>query len=333
VVTDKGQRPLADARGSETHLRFCNELPSRGRRAMEAQLHFHLAGHSMAATVWKGYITFGLVSIPVRLFAAARSERVAFHEVHDKCDSRIKHQLYCPTCERIVTRDELVKGYEVQKGEFVEVTDAELKKIAPKSTGSMEISSFVKIEDIDPLYYETSYYALPETAGKKAYHLLIEVMEKSGYAAIAKVGMHRREFIVVIRPRDNGLTLHTMYYPNEVRAVPDYGAKDHVTVKAKEVELAEQLVKKMAGPFKPDEYEDEYRSHVLELIEAKAEGKTVKSEPKKRMAPVIDLMQALQKSIGKSAAARPPARAKRAAGTHASTRKEGRRAHATARAS
>jgi DNA end-binding protein Ku len=287
----------------------------------------------MAATVWKGYITFGLVSIPVRLFAAARSEHVAFHEVHAKCNTRIKQQLYCPTCERTVTRDELVKGYEIQKGEFIEVTDEELKKVAPQSTDSMEISSFVKIGDIDPLYYETSYYALPEAPGKKAYHLLVEVMEKSGYAALAKVGMHRREFVVVIRPRENGLTLHTMYYPNEVRAVPDYGAKDHVTVQAKEVELAEQLVKKMAGPFHPKQYEDEYRNRVIQLIEAKAEGKTVKAEPKKKMAPVIDLMQALQKSIGKKVAAKPPARAKRASGSRAAAHKEGKRAHGAARAS
>jgi len=274
----------------------------------------------MAATVWKGYITFGLVSIPIRLFAAARSEHVAFHEVHAKCNTRIKQQLFCQPCERTVTRDELVKGYEMQKGEFVEVTDDELKKIAPKSTDTMEISSFVKIEDIDPLYYETSYYALPEGPGKKAYHLLIEVMEKSGYAALAKVGMHRREFVVVIRSRDNGLTLHTMYYPNEVRALPDYG-KNHVTIQAKEVDLAEQIVKKMAAPFEPEQYEDEYRNRVLKLIEAKAEGKTVKAEPKHKMAPVIDLMQALQKSIGKSAAAKPPARAKRASRAHTTAHK------------
>src|ERR1043166_3027306 len=291
----------------------------------------------MASTVWKGYITFGIISIPIRLFAAARSEHVAFHEVHAKCNTRIKQQLYCPTCERTVTRDELVKGYEVEKGQFVEVTDEELKKVAPKSTDSMEISSFVKIEEIDPLYYETSYYALPEGPGKKAYHLLIEVMEKSGYAALAKVGMHRREFVVVIRPRNNGLTLHTMYYPNEVRAVPDYGAKDHVTIQPKEVELAEQLVKKMAAPFEPGQYEDEYRSRVTQLIEAKAEGKTMKAEPRKKMAPVIDLMQALQKSIGKTGTAKPPARAKRASTAHAVARKTahkaGRRAHAAARAS
>jgi DNA end-binding protein Ku len=206
-----------------------------------------------------------------------------------------------------------VKGYEIEKNNFVQVADEELKKIAPKSTETMEISEFVKIADIDPLYYDTSYYALPEAPGRKPYRLLVEVMEKSGYAAIAKVGMHRREYIVAIRPRNNGLTLHTMHYPNEVRAVPDYGAKDDVKVSSKEIELAEQLVKKLAGPFKPEQYEDEYRNRVIELVEAKAEGKQVKGAPRKKMAPVIDLMQALQKSIGKSKA-KPPARATRAKG-------------------
>ena len=279
----------------------------------------------MAATVWKGYISFGLVSIPVRLYAAARAEHVEFHMVHEKCDTRIKQQLYCPTCEKVVTRAELVKGYQIQKGEFVHVTDEELKKVAPQSSDTMEISEFIKIDEIDPLYYDTSYYAIPEAPGKKAYQLLVEVMEKSGYAALAKVGMHRREFIVVIRPRKNGLTLHTMHYPNEVRAVEGYGGKDHAAVKPREVELAQQLVSKLAGPFKPEQYEDEYRTRVIKLVEAKAEGKQVKGEPKKKMAPVIDLMQALQKSIGKSVASKPPARAKRAA-----SHKAGRRVHARA---
>ena len=134
----------------------------------------------MASTVWKGYITFGLISIPIRLFTAARSEHVAFHQVHAVCNTRIKQQLYCPTCERVVERSELVKGYEVEKGQFVQITDEEVKKIAPPSTDTMEISEFVKIRDIDPLYYESSYYALPEEAGKKAYQLLLGTMEKSG---------------------------------------------------------------------------------------------------------------------------------------------------------
>src|SRR5579862_5126100 len=219
----------------------------------------------MAATVWKGYITFGLISIPVRLFAAARSERVAFHMIHAVCNTRIKQQLYCPTCERVLERSELVKGYEVEKNAYVQVTDQELKKVEPQSTDSMEISEFVKIADIDPLFYDASYFAVPETPGRKAYKLLVETMEKSGYAAIAKVGMHRREYLVVIRPRENGLTLHTMYYPNEVRSVPEYGATDHVEIKPREIELARQLVKQLAGAFHPERYQDEYQQRLLEL--------------------------------------------------------------------
>jgi DNA end-binding protein Ku len=275
----------------------------------------------MAATVWKGYITFGLISIPVRLYAAARSEHVSFHQVHAVCNTRIKQQLYCPHCERVVARSELVKGYEASKGVFTDVTDQELKDIEPASTDTMEVSSFVHLKDIDPLYYDTSYYAVPEEPGKKAYHLLIDVMEKSGYVALAKVGMHRREYIVAIRPRDNGLTLHTMFYPNEVRAVPEYGAKDNVSVKPKEVELAQELVKKLAGPFRPEEFTDEYRNRVLKLVEAKSEGKELEGTPHKRMAPVIDLMQALQKSLqqGSSAARKPSARAKASTAAHGGT--------------
>jgi len=271
----------------------------------------------MAATVWKGYIAFGLISIPVRLFAAARAEHVSFHQVHEKCNTRIKEQLYCPTCDRTVTRDEVVKGYEKGKHSIVQVTDEELKKMAPKSTETMEISEFVKIEEIDPIYYDTSYYAVPEPGGKKPFQLLVAAMEKSGYAAIAQVGMHRREYIVVIRPRANGLTLHTMHYRNEVRKIREYGAKDAAAIKPKELELAEQLVKKLAGTFKPEQYEDQYRSRILSLLEAKAKGKSVKAEPHKKMAPVVDLMAALRKSVGQSASAKssPRAQSKRTRAT------------------
>lgn len=213
----------------------------------------------MASTVWKGYITFGLISVPVRLFTAARSERVAFHMIHAQCNTRIKQQLFCPTCERVVERSELIKGYEVDKNAYVQVSDAELKKVEPQSTDTMEITQFVKISDIDPLYYDASYFAVPETPGRKAYQLLVNTMERSGFAAVAKVGMHRREYIVVIRPRENGLTLHTMYYPNEVRSVPEYGSTEHIEVRPQEIDLAEQLVKRLAAPFQPEKYQDEYQ--------------------------------------------------------------------------
>ena len=266
---------------------------------MAGSVLFTGPGRRMAATVWKGYITFGLISIPVRLFAAARTERVSFHMIHDKCNTRIKQQLFCPTCERVVERSEIVKGYEVEKNHWVIIDDDEIKKIAPQSTDTMDIQQFVKLSDIDPLYYDASYYVTPEEPGTRAYSLLLETMRKTGYAAIAKVGMHQREYIVAIRPRDRGLTLHTMYYPNEVRAVPEYGRLGKVEIRPQEIQLAEQLVTSLAGPFEPEKYEDEYQKRLVNLIETKSEGKTLAATPERKLAPVIDLMQALQKSLGK----------------------------------
>lgn len=254
----------------------------------------------MASTVWKGYLSFGLISVPLRLYAAARTEHVSFHQIHKVCNTRIKQQLYCPHCERVVERTEIVKGYEIDKGQFVIVDDQEIKKIAPASTDTMEIQQFVKLSDVDPLYFDASYYAVPEAAGRKAYKLMVETMDKSGYAAVAKVGMHQREYVVIIRPRQNGLTLHTIYYPNEVREVPEYGKTGDVEVKPQEVQLAEQLVKSLAGPFDPKRYEDEYQKRLLELVEAKSEGKTVEGTPQRKKAPVVDLMEALKKSLAAS---------------------------------
>lgn len=265
----------------------------------------------MASTVWKGYLTFGLISVPIRLFTAARSDRVSFHQIHAVCSTRIKQQLWCPRCERVVERSEIVKGYEVEKGTWVTVEDPELKKIAPASTDTMEIQQFVRISEVDPLYFDASYYAVPEEPGRKAYQLLVDTLQKTGYAAVAKVAMHQREYVVIIRPRDNGLTLHTIYYPNEVRAVPEYGAPRNVEVKPQEIELAQQLVKSLAGPFEPERYQDEYRHRVLELVEAKGEGRRVQSSTHPKAAPVIDLMQALQRSLEKTAEKKPAARARK----------------------
>ena len=254
----------------------------------------------MASTIWKGYITFGLISIPVRLFAAARTDRISFNMLHEVCSTRIKQQLYCPTCERVVERSEIVKGYEAEKDSYVTVTDEELKKVAPPSSESMEILEFVQLKEIDPLYFETSYYATPEEAGRRAYQLLLETMQKTGYAAMAKVAMHQREYTVVIRPREDGLTLHTIYYANEVRAIPEYGQTKNTEVKPQEIQLAEQLVKSLAAPFDPEKYDDAYQKRLTEMLEAKQAGKTVKEIKTKKLAPVIDLMAALQKSLNQS---------------------------------
>ncbi len=263
----------------------------------------------MASTVWKGYITFGLITIPIRLFAAARGERVSFHQIHKVCGTRIKQQIYCPHCERVVERNELVKGYEAERDQYVIVTDEEVKSVAPASSDNMEILEFVRAEGIDPIYFDASYFMVPEEAGKKAYHLLLETMRKSGYSAIAKVAMHQREYTVVVRPNPNGLLLHTMYYPEEVREVPEFGRNDNITVKPQEVALAEKLVEGLAADFDPSKYHDDYQERLKQLIEAKREGQTIETAAPKKRAPVIDLMQALQKSLGELPQRKPASKA------------------------
>lgn len=252
----------------------------------------------MAATVWKGYITFGLITIPVRLFAAARTERVSFNQIHSVCGSRIKQQTVCPRCDKTVERSELVKGFEVEKDRYVIVNDEDIKGVAPGSSDNMEILEFVRADGIDPIYFDASYFMVPEEAGKKAYHLLLETMKKSGYSAIAKIAMHQREFTVVVRPHADGLLLHTMFYPEEVREVPEFRRDTSVTVKPQEVELAERLVEGLATDFDPSKYHDEYQGKLKQMLEAKREGQPVEEAAPRRRAPVIDLMQALQKSLG-----------------------------------
>jgi len=252
----------------------------------------------MASTVWKGFISFGLITIPVRLFAAARTERVSFNQIHQVCGGRIKQQTFCPQCDRVVERSELVKGYEVEKDRYVIVNDEEIKAMAPASSDTMEILEFVKADTIDPIYYDSSYFMVPEEAGKKAYHLLLETMRKSGYSAIAKIAMHQREYTVVVRPHADGLLLHTMFYPEEVREVPEFRRDENVAVKPQEVALAEKLVEGLAADFEPAKYHDEYQTKMQQMIEAKKEGLTVSIDAPRKRAPVIDLMQALQKSLG-----------------------------------
>jgi len=277
----------------------------------------------VATSVWKGHITFGLISIPVQLFSAARNERVSFNQLHKVCKSRLRQPLFCPTCNRMVERNEVVKGYEHEKEQYVLVEDAELEKIAPPSARTMEILEFVKLADVDPIYLDASYLAVPEDAGRKAYQLLVKTMQDSGYAAIAKLSMHKREYTVVLRPRDHGLTLHTIFYANEIHQVAEYGQTDHTEVKPQELKLAQQLVESLAAEFEPKKYRDEYQERVKALIEAKLEGKEVATAPQPHLAPVIDLMEALKKSLADRADApkKPPVHAAAAAETKKARKK------------
>ena len=274
--------------------------------------------------LWKGFISFGLVSVPVTLTPAARSERISFHQLHKVCHTRLKQPLWCPHCERMVDRSEVEKGYEYAKGEYLHFEPEELKAIEPQSAEAMEILEFVKSDDIDPVYYDASYYVAPAQAGAHAYHLLDEAMRESGYAGIAKVTMHNREYTVIIRARDRGLVLHTMFYANEIRSAKEFEDKDKSAVRPEEKTLAMQLIKNLAGEFEPEKYRDTYQEALQKLIDAKSHGKPLPSAPRKKLAPVIDLVSALRESVGKGAAAAGGKRLMRAAGKPAAAKSAAR---------
>ena len=252
----------------------------------------------MPGSVWKGAISFGLVTIPIRLFPAARSERTRFHQIHKKCHTRLRQPLYCPHCQRIVNRDEVVRGYEYEPGQYVLIDDSEIKKITPRTSSSMEIQAFVKEEQIDPIYFNSSYLAVPEKENEKPYALLLKALKDSQRVGIAKVTMHMREYVVAIRPRDQGLTLHTMYFANEIRKVESYGKIDKaVKLRPREVKLAEELVESLSEDFDPRQYHDTFQENLRDLIAAKRKGKTIVEETSPRRAPVIDMMEALKRSV------------------------------------
>jgi DNA end-binding protein Ku len=251
----------------------------------------------MASTVWKGHLTFGLVSLPVKLFSAARSETVSFNQLHASDHSRVKQVLYCQAEDKPVERKDLVKGYEYEKGKYVVVDEEDVKKAAPPSSRTMEILEFVKTDQVDPVYYESSYYMAPDDAGEKPYALLFEALRRTGHVGIAKVAMHNREHIVILRPGKRGILLHTMYYEDEVRKVEEFRT-DSSLVKDKELELAQTLITSLAAEFEPVKYKDEYRENLMNMIRAKVEGKQVVEAPQtQELAPVIDIMEALKASL------------------------------------
>ena len=261
----------------------------------------------MAATVWKGYLSFGLVSFPVRLFSAARPETVHFHMLHKKDFSRIKEVWYCAEENKPVDRSEIVKGYEYADDKYVVVDEEELEKIAPPTAKTMDILQFVKASEVDPVFFETSYYIVPDEEIGKPYVLFMNALEQTGYDAIAKVSMHNREHTVIIRVSDHGLVLHTLYYTDELHKAnaPKLPKKDQVS--AQEMELAKRLIADLAAPFKPEQYHDQFRENVEHLIEQKQKGEAITpTKAPKKQAPVVNILDALKASLAK-APARPEA--------------------------
>lgn len=249
------------------------------------------------ASVWTGYLTFGLISMPVRLFSGARGSRVSFHMLHRPDHVRVKQQLICPEEEVVVDRSEIVKGFEYRKGEYVIVEPEEIKKIEPKTAKAMEILEFVKADEVDPIYFESSYYLMPEDPGKRPYALLAQAMEDTGHLGIAKLTMHNREYTVILRPNEGGIVLHTMYYEDEVKRLDNFGKPD-VKIKDAEVKVAHQLINALEAKFEPKKYHDTFEDNLRALIKARLEGKDVTPvEKPKKPAPVTDLMSALKQSL------------------------------------
>ena len=258
------------------------------------------------ASLWTGYLSFGLISMPVRLFAGARSEHVSFNMLHRDDLTRVRQQLFCPTDERVVERSEIVKGYEFRKGEYVVIEPEEIKKIEPRTAKAMEILEFVKADEIDPIYFESSYYLMPEEAGRKPYALLQKALEDSGYYGIAKLTMHNREYTVILRPRDGGIMLHTMYYQDEIREVESFGKID-VELKPAETKVAHQLIEALAAKWEPEKYSDTFQENLKQLIQAHLEGKEVTAvEKPRKIAPVVDLMAALKESLAQTEGRKKP---------------------------
>lgn len=304
----------------------------------------------MASTVWRGYISFGLISIPVRLYRAARPERVGLRRMYranspaasetgdadeDELPVRsasvrapevvaakpamgrpvaaatvtpfpseappvltpVKQVSVRAGSDEVLPQQSVVKGYEYEKGRFVALEPEELKSVAPKTSTAMEIDEFVALSEVDPVYFETSYYVTPEEAGEKAYALLYRAMQTTSLVAVAQFAMHNREHVVILRPGKSGMLAHTMFFASEVRADEEFRAETNA-VADKELKLAETLIQSLTTTFEPEKYRDAYRERLESMIAKKVEGQPITTaEPAARPAAVVDIADALRRSL------------------------------------
>jgi DNA end-binding protein Ku len=257
-----------------------------------------------------GTISFGLVSIPVRLYSATQpASAISFNLLHEKDGARLKQQYVCSQCGEKVERDQMVKGYEFTKDRYVRFTAEELKALEEIASQTIDIAEFVPASDVDAVHYEKAYYLAPEKGGAKAYRLLSEAMRRSGKAALARYAARGKQYLVLIRPRDGRLVMQQLFYADEVRPFDEVPV-DEAEVKEQEVQLALQLVEQIAGDrFDPGKYEDAVKKRTLEAIERKVEGQEIQIAAPEPQAQVIDLMEALKASLaaGPARAAPPPA--------------------------
>jgi DNA end-binding protein Ku len=265
-------------------------------------------------TIWKGAISFGLVTIPVKLYTATEEKTLRFNQLHEKDGGRIKYKRVCSIDGEEVPYNEIVKGFEYEKDRYVTLTDEELESLPVPTARAIEIERFVDSEQIDPLYFQRSYYLVPEGTGLKAYHLLREAMGDDGKVAVAKVAFREKEHLATLRLRDKVLVLETMFWPDEIREPKFDELDEEVELRPQEVKMARSLIDSLTDDFEPEEFTDEYRATLEEIIRKKVEGEEITfaepSEPSK----VVDLMDALRASVEAAKASKPSNGQRAAAG-------------------
>ena len=281
----------------------------------------------MPRAIWSGSISFGLVNVPIKLYSATEQKDIAFHQFAEGTDDRIRNKRVNERTGKEVEFKDIVKGYEVSKGKYVIVTPEELDAVDPGQTKTIDIEDFVALPDVDPIYFEKTYYVAPDKGDgpKRAYALLREAMKKSDKIAVGRFVMRTKQYLVALRPVDDVLALSTLYFADEIRDRKDLDVPGRVKIAEREMDIAMRLIDSLTSPWKPERYEDTYREEVLKLVRAKAKGKEIVTEKEAPAAPVTDLLAALEASVAEARqkrTAKRPAAKKRAPAKKASARKK-----------
>lgn len=249
-------------------------------------------------TVWKGAISFGLVHVPVKMFSATEDKDISMKYIHQVCGSPLSYVRRCPNCEKDVNWEEISRGYEYEKGKYVLFSKQELEQLSSQTEKTITILDFVDLHEIDPVYFQKTYYLSPDQAGANAYSLLLEAMRQTGKIGIAKVAIRSKSSLAAIRVMDDCLAVETIFYPDEIRPITQVpNLPEQLQVQDKELTMAKLLIEQLSTPFEPGKYRDDYRDSLLKLIEQKVAGEEISLAPAKQEHNIVDLMAALQASI------------------------------------
>jgi DNA end-binding protein Ku len=249
-------------------------------------------------TVWKGAISFGLVHVPVKMFSATEDKDISMKYIHKVCGSPISYVRRCPACDVDVNWEDISRGYEYEKGKYVLFEKEELEQLSANAEKTIKIIDFVDLKEIDPIYFQKTYYLAPDQAGGNAYQLLLEAMRDTGKIGIAKIAIRSKSSLAAIRVMEGCLAIETIFYPDEIRPISQVpNLPENVQVNDKELTMAKMLIEQLSTPFEPEKYTDDYREGLLQMIEQKVAGEEISLAPAKPETNVIDLMAALQASI------------------------------------